>query len=341
MVSHTAFAEPYVVVRGHTLIDGQIEGVYLLPPPQGGVVSGPALLNAATRAEISGDDLFAYDIATGVIFDAQTLSFDFSNFARNPCFAEIFLPSTMFFVPFDEVSQGQSLEEVLEIGGALAYFSEVPVAPCVSASASAEPPKSPKPPKTPQTILADLNDGEHTENGSFINNTAPTLRIGVGSEPFGNGRNAVINFQLPDLGAVANPFTSASLTVNLESLTDIDGFAFNVDLYAFPPRPGFDQPVLGTLVYYESGAVDPNTDMTLLQTDFITGGSSAALGLYSTNSAGSANLLAYLNAQYNGGAGVGEFVFFRLNPDAGNGSVVEGYNLTSANGANNRPTITY
>ena len=192
-----------------------------------------------------------------------------------------------------------------------------------------------------QTIVAD-SDSEHTENGSLINDTAAVLKVGVGSEPFGNGRNAVINFKLPNLGAVNNPFTSAKLVVNLESLTSVDGFGFNVDLYAFPPRPGFDRPVLGTLVYYESDAEDPNLEMTLIQTDLITGGSGAVLGRYSTSAAGSNNLLNYLNAQYAGGSGIGEYVFFRLNPDADNGSVLESYNLTSADGANaaNRPMIT-
>lgn len=193
------------------------------------------------------------------------------------------------------------------------------------------------------TIEAEANDGEHTENGSFINSSATTLKVGVGSEPYGDGRNAVINFKLPDLGAVSNPFTSATLTVNLESLTSVDGFSFNVDLYAFPPRPGFNLPVLGTLVYYESDPPDPTPGMTLIQTDLITGGSGAAVGLYSTGAAGSSNLLSYLNAQYAGGSGIGEFVFFRLNPDADNGSIVESYNLTSADGsiAANRPTITF
>lgn len=193
------------------------------------------------------------------------------------------------------------------------------------------------------TIEAEANDGEHTENGSFINSSATTLKVGVGSEPYGDGRNAVINFKLPDLGPVSNPFTSATLTVNLESLTSVDGFSFNVDLYAFPPRPGFNLPVLGTLVYYESDPPDPTLGMTLIQTDLITGGSGAAVGLYSTGAAGSSNLLSYLNAQYAGGSGIGEFVFFRLNPDDDNGSVVESYNLTSADGsiAANRPTITF
>src|SRR4051812_45758877 len=51
-------------------------------------------------------------------------------------------------------------------------------------------------------VLPVDNDFEHTENGSLINDSAPFLRIGVGSEPFGNGRNAVLNFRLPDFGTV-------------------------------------------------------------------------------------------------------------------------------------------
>lgn len=83
---------------------------------------------------------------------------------------------------------------------------------------------------------------------------------------------------------------------------------------------------------------DPNTNMTLLLDDFITGGNLATIGQHSTSDVGSDELRKYLNAQYDGGTGAGEFVFLRLNPDADNGNVVEGYNLTSADGAA-KPTI--
>jgi hypothetical protein len=196
-----------------------------------------------------------------------------------------------------------------------------------------------------QSILAHPYDGEHTENGSWINWDGPTsLRIGVGVESFLPGRNAVISFQLPDLGPVVAPFTSAVLNVFLESVTSVDGFAFNVDLYAFPPRSGgIPVPVLGTLVYYEDNPPDPNPSMTLLQDDLIIGGDAAALGPKSTSASGSAALVNFMNEQYAGGASAGEFIFLRLNPDADNGSVVEGYNLTSTEGliASNRPTISY
>ncbi len=51
-----------------------------------------------------------------------------------------------------------------------------------------------------ENILADANDRENTENGSTINVGATPIRVGVGSEPFGNGRNVVINFQARRVG---------------------------------------------------------------------------------------------------------------------------------------------
>lgn len=193
------------------------------------------------------------------------------------------------------------------------------------------------------TITAHANDGEHTENGSYINGSAIVLHVGVGSELNGNGRNAIFSFQLPNFGSVSNPFTSASFEVNLDGVTNVDGFTFNADLYAFPPRPGFNLPVLGTPVYYESDAVDTTPGITLLQTDFITGGSSATPGHWTTTANGSSNLLAYMNAQYANGSGAGEYVFLRLNPDADNGSVVESYDITSTDAAEaaNRPRINF
>ena len=176
-------------------------------------------------------------------------------------------------------------------------------------------------------IYSSASDGEHTENGSYINGGASRMRVGVGPENYGDGRNGVLPFELPNLGNVNNPFSSAVLQVFLESVTDVDGFKFNTDLYAFPPRPGVDLPVLGTLVYHESNAIDNTPGITHLQDNLISGGNGAAPGAYHTNATGSANLLNYLNAQYDGGAGAFDHVFLRLNPDLDNGEIVESYNI--------------
>ena len=79
-------------------------------------------------------------------------------------------------------------------------------------------------------IYSSASDGEHTENGSYINGGASRMRVGVGPENYGDGRNGVLPFELPNLGNVNNPFCSAVLLVFLESVTDVDGFKFNTDL---------------------------------------------------------------------------------------------------------------
>jgi autotransporter-associated beta strand protein len=150
-------------------------------------------------------------------------------------------------------------------------------------------------------------------------------------------RTCVFVFQLPDLGAVADPFTNASFRFNVASVT---GAPPNIDLYGLGSRT--NAAVLTSDYYGETTTVDP-TDATYLQNNILTSSSSASL--VTTNTAGSTALKSYLNAQYASGAGIGKHVFLRLSSDTAPGGVAR-YALTSAEGGasgppDTRPQIIY
>ncbi len=175
------------------------------------------------------------------------------------------------------------------------------------------------------TTDVELNEGNILQTST----TGPTARAGAsGSAPAG-GRNALFVFQLPDLGLVANPFTSADFGLNLATLTGTPNY--NVDLYALGTQSSstmtLGSGVLSTNRYYESNAVDSNA--TLIQQDFTTPGTNT-LGFKNTGSAGDVSLLNFLNAAYAGGSGANLFAVFRINPDADLGSATVGYNYSSA-----------
>lgn len=166
------------------------------------------------------------------------------------------------------------------------------------------------------SILANANDGQLETRSEWPPGTVTVQdngnwNVSVG-EWFGSGlTTAVIPFRLPNFGAVANPFTSASFGVNLyqignSTVTDLDLYAVRVS----------DSPQIATTDWYNGSEPDPNA--TLIQASFLTPASTTtSVGPESgpnnlTDTAGSAALLAYLNSAYNGGAGAGQFVFLRV-----------------------------
>jgi len=160
----------------------------------------------------------------------------------------------------------------------------------------------------------------------------PTADLGCrGNSPFVE-RCVVYVFQLPNWGAVTNPFLSASFTFNFIS-KNISGIR-NYDLYGLGAR---DNGMVLTNDYYATNAVADPTEATRLQTSILTSGT--ALGLVSTSAGGNAGLLAYLNGQYAAGAGAGKYVFLRLN----SASVKSGSSyatLTMSEGGTTAPTDT-
>ncbi len=173
------------------------------------------------------------------------------------------------------------------------------------------------PPAQGTRILSNANDGQLETRSDWVPGTViiqnvDSWNVSIG-EWFGNDglTTAVIPFQLPDFGAVADPFTSATFGVNLyqkgnATVTDLDLYAVRVST----------SPQIATTDWYNGSAPDPNA--TLLQAGFLTPASTTeSVGPESgpnnfTDEAGSAALLAYLNAAYDGGNGAGQFVFLRV-----------------------------
>lgn len=139
-----------------------------------------------------------------------------------------------------------------------------------------------------------------------------------------SSRSVVFVFQLPTLGA-GESFTSADLNfTRLASATgDQAPFSFNADLYGLGRRASS---AVSTADGF-AGGFDA-TDATLIQNNIL--GASAVTtpattfteaGISTEDSAGAnsnTSLIAYLNTQYAGGTGAGQFVFLRVNPDVSN-----------------------
>ncbi len=192
-----------------------------------------------------------------------------------------------------------------------------------------------------ETLLADANDCEVQWTLSSppiaIADLTSTLLLTGTAGTAGKERCPVMPFQLPDFGAVANPFLSASFSCNISSYTGTP--VGNGDLYGLGRRASAT--VLTNDYWAGTSAVDP-TDATVLQGNLLL--SPPATGIVSSSSAGSTALANYLNAQYAGGAGAGQFVFLRLSTDTAQTGVAR-WQLTSAEGGaantNNWPQINY
>jgi len=163
---------------------------------------------------------------------------------------------------------------------------------------------------TPPYAITDLT------TGGLLSGTAGST---------GKERCPVLPFQLPDLGAVANPFLTASFTFNYTSKNST--VLGNVDVYGLGRRVS---PTVQTNDYWTATAALDPTDATFLEDNIITA-NSTDYGLKTT--ANQAALVAYLNAQYAAGAGAGQYVFLRLSTDTPQTGGANRYNLTSAEGS--------
>ena len=182
------------------------------------------------------------------------------------------------------------------------------------------------------TLFSDLADCTIATNAGnvpgitldAVNATTGTLGDG-GSAPFSD-RCAVYVFQLPNYGAVANPFTTAAFSFNLVSTSSVH----DCDLYGLSNRAA--STVL-TNDYF--GCATPDPKATLLQSVIVT--SATPAGTVTTSPAGGTALVNYLNAQYNNGAGAGRWVFLRLSTDTPRTGINRD-TLTMADGAVTTPT---
>ena len=149
--------------------------------------------------------------------------------------------------------------------------------------------------------------------GQFISNAGPANVV------------ALYSFELPDLGAVANPFATADLDFQFSGFTSRVLPLFNVDLYGIDLRPT-NEPAF-TDFFVGPGPDSRGTTVTL-QEDILTPASTVAR-------IRSLDIASYLNNLYDGGAGVGQFAYFRLSPDFANPSInagTVGYAVFSTNG---------
>ena len=194
------------------------------------------------------------------------------------------------------------------------------------------------PPAQGTRILSNANDGQLEKRSEWSPETViiqniDSWNVSIG-EWYGSGlTTAVIPFQLPDFGAVADPFTSATFGVNLYNKGDAT--VTDLDLYAVRVSPA---PQIATTDWYNGSAPDPNA--TLIQASFLTPASTTtSAGPESgpnnlTDDAGSAALLAYLNAAYDSGNGAGQFVFLRVSYASDTfPSGWDAYNFTTRNAA--------
>ncbi len=160
----------------------------------------------------------------------------------------------------------------------------------------------------PATIYGLSNDANARDNLTVENQAAASTLMGAsGSDPWVD-RCTVYVFRLPELGAVDNPFISASFTFNYVSKS---GTLKNNDLYGLGRRASPE--VLGTDYHGRTTAAD-TTNATSLQSSILV--DATATGPLTTSSTGSTNLRNYLNSQYAGGAGAGQYVFLRVNTAA-------------------------
>lgn len=160
----------------------------------------------------------------------------------------------------------------------------------------------------PGTIYGLSNDANARDDLTVENPAATTTLMGAsGSDPWVD-RCTVSVFRLPEFGAVNNPFISASFTFNYVSKS---GTLKNNDLYGLGRRASPE--VLGADYHGRTTAVD-TTNATALQPAILV--DATATGPLTTSSTGSTNLRNYLNAQYAGGAGAGQYVFLRINTAA-------------------------
>lgn len=198
-----------------------------------------------------------------------------------------------------------------------------------------------------QTIFTEFTDlslrMDRTDNvtvtfpaGANSGTGESALNVGKSGVGAGFDRAAIVMFLLPDLGMVADPFGSASFSayINQRSISN----AVGGDLYGLPRRATSD-PLLTDYFGRDAGP-DPTAGVVLIQDNFLTN-TTTVNAQVTTSTAGNDALRDYLNAQYDGGNGIGEYVFLRINTDA---DTTQRWNMFSADGASSdaeTPQINY
>ncbi|MDP0495917.1 MAG: hypothetical protein Q7Q73_06875 [Verrucomicrobiota bacterium JB024] len=167
-----------------------------------------------------------------------------------------------------------------------------------------------------------LNYTDTTSVSSYdgMYTASTTNRLGSANSSPVRFSNYIVSFQLPELGAVENPFATAAFSVAFASYAYQEG-TVNIDLYGIDAGASADP--TSSMGYF--GASDPATNVTLVESNFLEANSGYTAD--QTISTSASALVDYLNAQYAGGAGAGQYVYLRLNPTITFGSAPRGYNI--------------
>jgi chitodextrinase len=147
----------------------------------------------------------------------------------------------------------------------------------------------------------------------------------VGGASGSNDRAMVFVFVLPTLAA-GEVITDADLSFNLESIANTPNG--NADLYGLPYQTSLS---IGSSQYYD-GTFDGDAGAEGIEGAILTPSSTS--GAISTSSTGDANLVDYLNAQYDAGAEGGDYVLIRLNSSVSNEGNYKYYTVSTANSGN-------
>ncbi|MFK7911976.1 MAG: DUF5060 domain-containing protein [Akkermansiaceae bacterium] len=175
------------------------------------------------------------------------------------------------------------------------------------------------------------SDADVRVDGEITNLAADNLVPGRSGASGGISRSTHFVFQLPNLGHVDNPFITSTLGFNVETVSSSPP---NVDLYGLGKRDTGE--VIAADYYGENPTPDP-TDAALLQSNILTN----STGTGFKNSSASSALTAYLNTQYDGGNGIGKYIFLRLSTTS-TISGLERHFITSADAAgSNGPRISF
>ena len=174
--------------------------------------------------------------------------------------------------------------------------------------------------------VRDTGGGAEGSSIGFTNPDADLLRVGRFASGAGSANVVgLYSFELPDLGAVANPFGTAELEFQFSGFISANTPSFNVDLYGIDIRDNNESVV--TDFFVGPGPDSRGTTVTL-QDDILTPASTIAR-------ISSVDIADYLNNLYDGGAGVGKSAYFRLSPDYTDTNIVlgnsVGYAVFSAN----------
>lgn len=124
-------------------------------------------------------------------------------------------------------------------------------------------------------------------------------------------------FQIPNFGAVSDPFLTAEFEVTLDQKSD--ALDFPADLWAVRSSDTSSLELSDWFI----GPDSVTASGTLIQASYLT--PAAEVGLVTTTASANDYLVSYLNAVYDGGNGAGDYVFFRINR-GDEDAFVEGWN---------------